>query len=366
MRDTDASPMEMAMESGSEPAIIPSPVYPPASAVMPVAAPRDAVPVTAIETRPSSPGADPVPPGSPRRPTPPRLLALLGHGARRVLGQPRLLFFVWGLALATSMAASSPAMVMLGMLLGKRPAAVPLARGEADFLFGELLEDHPVAVAIIVASVLIAAVLFFFTHLALSGGLLSALRRPGHPQRTGPALSQIVARGIATTGAMLRVEFLFLVLVRGPILLVLGGLVALGLRSKYPDTHSLPQILGWVGPALGLWLWLWCTGTVLLHAVRLQRLAQLAGEHSAWRALVAGLRQALGSLAAVRISLTLGLLAALGMAALVIVGRVLAARLDYALLVISALLVRQGFALLRSVLTLWVMAGAVEFCDPAA
>ena len=353
--------MSMAMEPGSEPAIVP-PLVPPPVLASPAPLVDDAPP--ALLARPSSPGDDPRRSGLPRRAAPPGFLAVLGHGARRVFSQPWLLLFVWGLAFLTAMAASSPAMVMLGMLLGKRPAAVQLARGEADVLFGELLEDHPVAIAIIVASVFIAAALFFFTHLVLSGGLLSALRRPGHPQRVGTALNQIVARGLATTGAMLRLEFLFLLFVRGPIVLVFGGLAALGMRSKYPDTHSLPDILRWVAPVAGLALWAWCGGTVVLYAARLHRLAQTAGEHSAWRALMAGLRLTFGSLAAARVSLSLALASAAGMAGLVIVGRVLAARLDYALLVIAALLVRQGFALLRSMLTLWIMASTVELCSP--
>lgn len=354
--------MDMAIEPGSEPAIVPPLVQPPAPEVNPVREPAADSP--ALVTRPSGPGAGGRS-GRPRRQgPPPGLLATLGHGARRVFSQPWLLLFVWGLGFVTAMMASSPAMVMLGMLLGKRPAAVLMARGESDFLFGELLQDHPVAVGILVASVLIASVLFVFSHLVLSGGLLSALRRPGHPQRVGPALSQIVARGLLTAGAMVRLEVLFLILVRGPIVLVIAGLVALGLRSKYPDTHSLSEILGWVLPALGLALWLWCTGTVILYAVRLERLTQTAGEHSSWRALVAGVRQTFGSLAAARVSLSMALLDAVLMTALVVAGRVVAARLDYRLLVTAALLVRQGFALLRSMLTLWVMASTVELCEP--
>lgn len=354
--------MSMAMEPGSEPEIVPPLVPPPALAI---SAPMRSEAPPALEARPPASGDDPARSRRPRHAAPPGLFFVLGHGIRRVFSQPWLLLFIWGLSFLTAMAASSPAMVMLGMLLGKRPAAVQLARGEADALFGEILEDHPVAVAIIVASVFIAATLFFFTHLVLSGGLLSALRRPGHPQRVGTALNQIVARGLATTGAMLRLEVLFLFLVRGPIVLVFGGLTALGMRSKYPDTHSLPDILAWVGPVAGLALWVWCGGTVVLYAARLQRLAQTAGEDSGWRALMAGLRLTLGSLAAVRVSMSLAFASAAGMAGLVIVGRMLAARLDYALLVIAALLVRQGFALLRSLLTLWIMASTVELCSPA-
>jgi hypothetical protein len=54
------------------------------------------------------------------------------------------------------------------------------------------------------------------------------------------------------------------------------------------------------------------------------------------------------------------------MVGLVVLGRVLAAHFDYALLVIAALLVRQGFALLRCLLTLSVMAGTVELCTSTA
>jgi len=353
------------MQAGSQPPVaIPPPVSPVAAAIMSV--PLNPALADSAAFRPPGAGPQPPLPGAPRRASrPPRVLSVLAQGARRVAGQPRLLVFVWGLAMAAAMAASAPAMMMLGMILGKRPVALQLARGHQDVLFGEVMDDHPVAVAIVVGTVLIAALLFFLLHLTLAGGLLSALRRPGHPQRVGPSLSQIVARGLLTTGAMVRLELLFLLVGRLPLLLLVGGVVALGVHSKFADTHTLPQILGLLGPVAGLALWLWCAGTVTLYAARLQRLAQTAGERSAWRALGAGLERTLGSAAAIRVTLTLALIWALGMVALVVFGRVLAARLDYALLVVAALFVRQGFALLRSALNLGVMAGTVELCDPS-
>ena len=97
------------------------------------------------QARPPAPGREPGylagPPRSP--PPPPGALVVLGDGFRRVMSQPRLLLFVWALAMLTAMAASLPAMVTLGMVLGKRPVAALLARGKADYLFGELLTDHP-------------------------------------------------------------------------------------------------------------------------------------------------------------------------------------------------------------------------------
>ena len=352
------------MQAGSQPPIAIPPPVSPAAAVVSV----PLVPAAADSSTVRPPGAGPQPslPGLPRRPArPPRVLAVLAQGARRVASQPRLLVLVWGLAMAAAMAASSPVMMMLGMLLGKRPVALQLARGHQDVLLGEVMEDHPVAVAIIVGTVLIAALLFFLLHLLLAGGLLSALRRPGHPQRVGPSVSQIIARGLLTAGAMVRLELMFLLVGRLPLVLLVGGVGALVVRSKFADTHTLPQILWLLGPVAALTLWLWCAGTVTLYASRLQRLAQTAGESSAWRALGAGVHRTLGSAAAIRVTLTLALVWAGGMVALVVFGRVLAARLDYALLVVAALLVRQGFALLRSALTLGVMAGAVELCDPS-
>ena len=339
--------MQMAMEPDSEPAVIVPPE--------PVAL-----------ARPPGPGREPSFPSLPPRapPPPPGSLAVLGGGARRVLSQPRLLLFVWGLSMLTAMVASLPAMVTLGMLLGRRPAAALIARGKADFLFGELLTDHPVSVAIVIGSVLAAAALFFVTQLVLSGGLLSALRRPGDPQRVGPPLSQIVARGLATAGAMVRVELVFALLVRAPLVVVCGSVLVFAGRSKFIDHHTVPQILGRLIPLAGLTLWLWCAATIVLYATRLARLSQTAGEHSALRALAAGLRLTVGRLATARVTLALGLFAAVGMVGLVVAGRVLAARLDYALWVTTALVVRQGFALLRSGLILGVMAGTVELCEP--
>ena len=365
MPDHNLNFTELAMQAGSQPPIAtPPPVGPAAAELVSVPLIPPGADLSAV--RPPAAGPQPPLPGTSRRAArPPRVLWVLTQGARRVASQPRLLVLVWGLAMAAAMAASAPAMMMLGMLLGKRPVALQLARGHQDVLLGEVMEDHPVAVAIIVGTVLIAALLFFLLHLTLAGGLLSALRRPGHPQRVGPSLSQIVARGLLTAGAMVRLELLFLLVGRLPLLLLGGGAVALAVHSKFADNHPLPQILWLFGSLAGLTLWLWCAGTVVLYASRLQRLAQTAGESSAWRALGAGLHRTLGSAAAIRVTLTLALLWGLGMLALVVFGRVLAARLDYALLVVAALLIRQGFALLRSALTLGIMAGTVELCDPS-
>jgi hypothetical protein len=355
---------DLAMEEPAQPAVTVPPVSSAGPAI--VSVPLSPAVPELMTLRPPAGGLQPPLPGVSRRPPrPPGVLAVLAQGARRVAGQPRLLILVWGLAMAAAMAASAPAMMMLGMILGKRPVALQLARGHADVLFGEVMEDHPVAVAIVVGTVLIAALLFFLIHLTLAGGLLSALRRPGHPQRVGPSISQIIARGLLTTSAMVRLELLFLLLGRLPLLLLFGGVVALGVHSKFADTHSLAQILGLFGPLAGLALWLWCTATVVLYAARLQRLGQTAGESSAWRALGAGLARTLGGAAAGRVTLTLSLVWALGMVTLVVFGRVLAARLDYALLVVAALCVRQGFALLRSALTLGIMASTIELCEPS-
>ncbi len=342
--------MQMAMEPDSQPAVVvPPQVYPVAQA------------------RPT-PGREPEPVADPPRqpPPPPGVLAVLGHGARRVMGQPRLLLFVWGLSMLTAMVASLPAMVVLGMLLGKRPAAAAIARGQADYLFGELFGDHPVSAAITVGSVLAAAALFFLLQLVLSGGLLSALRRPGDPQRVGPALSPIIARGLSTAAAMVRVELWFVLLVRVPLTLAGGALLAVALRGKFIDNHTVAEILWRLGPLAGLLLWLWCIATIVQHATRLARLGQTAGESSDWRALVAGVKNTLGRPALLRVTLTLGFTAAAGMVGLVVAGRVLAARLDYALWVTVALVIRQSFALLRSALTLGIMAGTVELCTRRA
>jgi hypothetical protein len=268
--------------------------------------------------------------------------------------------------MATAMAASSPALVTLNTLLGKRPAAARLARGGADYLLGELAADHPASVAVILSSVLVAAVAYFIVQVVISGGVLSALRRPGDPLRVGPTVGPILARGLATAWGMIQLEFSFLFLVRLPLGLLCGGAVLLAGHGKFIDNHTLPEIVWRFAPLAALSLVLWCAGTIVLYATRLQRLAQTAGAGSSLRALGGGIQQSLGSWAALRATLLLAFTEALGLAALVVCGRVLAARLDYVLLVFAALLVRQLFALLRSALTLTIMAGTVELYTVSA
>jgi hypothetical protein len=340
-------PMQTAIEAAPTPEVlIPPPVPPPAAA------------------RPAAPAPAPSPP--PATTPPPGALRALYRGARRVLQQPRLLLFFWGLSLATSLLASVPALATLSNLLGKRPAAAQIARGGADYLLGELAGDNQASIGVILGSALVAAVTFFIAQLVLSGGLLSALRRPGDPLRVGPAVGAIVARGLATAWSMVRLELLFFLLIRLPVVALCGGALALAVRGKFIDTHNLSEILMRLLPLVGLTLWLWCAGTIVLYAARLHRLAQIAGGGSALRALAGGLRQTLGRGGAVGSPLTLALIDGVGMVGLVVLGRVLAAHFDYALLVIAALLVRQGFALLRCLLTLSVMAGTVELCTSTA
>jgi len=86
---------------------------------------------------------------------------------------------------------------------------------------------------------------------------------------------------------------------RLPLLLLFGGGVALGVHSKFADTHSLAQILGLFGPLAGLALWLWTKGQVgagavaaidLVGAVRSgtsRRIVRIVGWNLAYPALVA-------------------------------------------------------------------------------
>ena len=75
----------------------------------------------------------------------------------------------------------------------------------------------------------------------LSGGLLSALHRPGHPQRVGPPITQIVARGLASTGAMVRVELLFLFVV--PLLAMLIYVIVNGKHMAERDIKECRAIV---------------------------------------------------------------------------------------------------------------------------
>lgn len=279
-------------------------------------------------------------------------------GFQRVLGQPRLVLWLWMLSLGLALLATLPVRAGLNALIATRPAADAIARGQADVLLLEFLADQRVFTGGAMAAAVTAFCAMWLIHIFLSGGLVSALRRPGHPRRA--AAGQILACAAATRGAMLRLEAVAILLVRVPILMLAGLLFYL--LSRGIELEALPpaSLALRLGPAVLVSLWMWSAGTVTIHIARLIRLDQPALAQSATRAVIRALSFVQRAPGASRATLGLALLSLVSLAVLVVVGRILAARLDYRLAAAFALVVRQLFALGRTGLSLAVLAASVE------
>jgi hypothetical protein len=272
----------------------------------------------------------------------------------RALRRPRLLLGLWLLTLLIAAGAGLPVLLSLRSLLDERPLAAALARGQADFLWGEIFGDHPLLAAALAGSLLAAALPAWVLSAAMAGGVLDALRRPGDPRRvTGWAL---LARAGQTAPAMLRLWVLGLLL-RLPLLAVLGG-AAVGLRHALAGRGMVPALVGG-GALLAVAALLWSGLSVALDYARLERLGDGAtGPGAARRALRRGLRRARQAPGA---TLGLAALSALGLGLLALAGRSGALRLDdVAAPIVLVFAWRQLMALGRTTLQLTVLAGAVE------
>lgn len=277
----------------------------------------------------------------------------------RVLRRPGLVLALWLMALLPALVASAPVLLWLSGLLDHRPAAAALARGEADFLLGEILQDHPTAVPLLLGSLLGAALPGWLLSAAVSGGLLDALRRPGHPRRVvGRA---VVVRAVETAPAMLRLWGAGLVL-RLPVLALLGA-AGLALRKLLPGS-GLGVGVAAVTAAAGGGALLWSLLSVVLHHARLHRLEAPDRPGATWCALAWALRCTRRRPGP---TLCLAAVSVLGLGLLVVAGRALALRLDaspqIALAAALGLGWRQLVALGRATLQLTILAAVVEVAD---
>jgi hypothetical protein len=265
---------------------------------------------------------------------------------------------LWLLSLLTALLATFPAALALSQLLGSRRLATPLAAGQADYLWGELLGSHATLIPSLLGSVLPALGLFWLLHTALSGGITAALLRPGHPAAAAPG--QLFARAAASASAMFRLELLGLVILRLPILVVGAGAAFLLSHKQELGESTFPLIVARFAPlAVGLLL-LWSMASVILQSARVRRLTQAPGSGRARRALRAALADATDRSRLLGATLRLGLLSLCGYALLVGGGRLLASRLDAGLFVGCAFVVRQLAALGRSTLALTLIAATSE------
>ena len=293
-------------------------------------------------------------------PSPAREPSLWRIALTRALARPQLLVGLWLLSLFGALLSALPAGLSLYATLVDRPAAERLARGQADLLFAELFSTDGVASAfgpMLFAGIAVGLLLFWLLEIALSGGVVAAMLRPGHPAHAAPG--RVLLRAAETAPAMLRIELLGVLILRLPLVILLAAVgFLLGHRPEIVETTASALLLRFA-PLLVGFGWLWAAASVVLHYARL---AQLAGgsEVSAVSALRSALQIALHSGRGLRQTLALGLLSLVGYCLLCYFGRRTASSLDVGLFVGLAFFIRQIFALWRVVLALWVTAGATE------
>lgn len=277
----------------------------------------------------------------------------------RVLARPQLVIGLWLLSLIGAALALLPTGLTLFSQLALRPAAQLLARGQGDVLASELLYSSTGVTAfapMFVGSLLVSSLLFWLLSSVLSGGLVAALLRPGHPAHAPPG--RVLSRAIETAVPMLRLELLGLLVLRLPLLVVVAvAAFLLGHRPEVVELTAQAFALRFL-PLVVLSAWLWSATSIVLHYARILQLSGSAV--STFAALRGGLRLATQGKKTLRATLALGLVSMAGYALLLTLGLLTASALDVTLFVGLAFIVRQLFALLRSLLALWLIAAATE------
>lgn len=284
--------------------------------------------------------------------------AALPRGIARVFDRPRLIIGLWLLSIGTALAATLPARAMLREVLSMRPLAERIARGEYDIGLIEIMNDNPSAMAAATSAVMTGVLVFFVLQSLIAGGVLSRLSSPSS-SRFVPA-GQFLQRAAETSGAMLKLELLFGLAVRTPLLLVGGAAAGFAIGWNKATELSWQSLTTRLTPVVIVFVLLWSLASIGLTMARLQKLD--AAERSTWQSLLGGLR-GLGQRQVLAGALLLTVIAVVGHGALLLLGRSLTLRLDAKLMILAALAVRQGVSLLRTVLSLFVLATTCELAE---
>ena len=283
--------------------------------------------------------------------------SVLSRALRRTLCSHRVLAALWMISALATLLFALPVGLRLWGMLSNRPIGETLARGQADAVFlGEVLSMTGPLWTVGTAAVVVGGLFYWALLVTLSGGLIASLLPPGHPLRVGPG--NLLSRAGATAGAMWRTEVWTLLVLRLPVVALVGGASALLSRGGILTGGTWNMLLLRLLPVgFGAAL-LWSIGTVLSNWTRLERLAQPAGGHSGWQALCLVLRRLRQG--PWRSVLAIALCSLCAFCALIVGGRLAGAALDHALLVGPALLLRLGFSWARTVTTAWQLAAVGE------
>lgn len=286
------------------------------------------------------------------------VFSALQKGLGRVQSAPLLIIGLTLASLFVSLMASLPARAVLRDALALRPMAEKIVRGEYDVGFIELLSDNPAGVTA-VSSVLVLAILGFVLLQSLTaGGVLSRLS-PTHAARFVPP-GQFLVRCAESAMSMLKLELLFGLAVRTPLLLLVAAAAGISVGWSRAAELSFSTIVLRVAPVFLTFFVLWSIASIWQTLARMKRLDD--AELSAWQSLRAGLRL----LAHRQVLLGVLLLAVLSVTAqggLLIAGRMLVIKLDAKQLVLWAFVLRQGISLLKTTISTLIIATTSELAD---
>lgn len=279
------------------------------------------------------------------------VLPSFSSGLNRLVSSPWLTVGLWLLSLGTALFATLPVRAMLRDVLALRPIGERIARGEYDVGFIEVMSDNPAAMAAVSSALMTAGLVYLLLQAVIAGGVLSRLSPDESPRHIGPG--RLLLRAAETAGPMLKLELLFALLVRTPLLLVGGAVAGFAIGWQKAGSLAWVSLAGRLLPVVLVFMLLWSLASTWLNFARLRRLDDEAT--SVWQALRGGLRSL--SVPSVLLgALLLSLLSVGGHGGLFVLGRMLTFKLDAQLLVLAAFAVRQGFSLLRTALSVWVLA----------
>ncbi len=286
------------------------------------------------------------------------VFAALQKGLGRVLGAPLLII---GLTLASLFAAlcgTLPARAVLRDTLAQRPIAETIVRGEYDVGFIELLSDNPAAVTAVSSALVIAILCFFLFQSLIAGGVVSRLSPESSSRFVPPG--QFLIRSAESAISMLKLELLFGLAVRTPLLLLLGAVAGFSVGWSRAAELAWSTIVLRVAPVFLIFFVLWSVASIWQTLSRMKRLDDAT--LSAWQSLRAGLRL-LGHRQIILGVILLAALSVMAQGGLLIAGRALVTKLDAKQLVLWAFVLRQGVSLLKTAISTLIIAATCELAD---
>lgn len=284
--------------------------------------------------------------------------AALQKGLSKVIDSPLLLVGLALMSLFTSLVSMLPARAMLREVLALRPLGERIARGEFDVGLIEIMNDNPAAMAAATSAVTAGVLCFFLLHALIAGGIVSRLS-PSSSERYVPA-GQFLVRCAESASAMLKLELLFGLAVRTPLALLGGAAAGFAIGWSKAGELAWSSIIVRLAPVVIVFALCWSVASIWLNLARMKRLDEES--RSAWQSLRASLNL-LGQRPVLASVLMLAVLGVIGHGGLLLLGRSFTVKLDAKMLVLWAFVIRQALSLLRTALSMLIIAATGELAE---